>query len=67
MYFKLTLLALLLLGWTKVAILFLLVNLIVINFGKMIFAGLRTCCASVERCLKMISKRQHTSASFLPM
>ena len=45
MYFKLTLLALLLLGWANVAILFLLVNLVG-NFGKRI----RTCCVSVERC-----------------
>ena len=40
MYLKLTLLALLFLGWANVAILFLVVNLIISNFGKRIFAGL---------------------------
>ena len=50
MYFKLTLLALLLLGWANMAIFFLLVNLVVGTFGKMLSAGLRTCCVSVERC-----------------
>ena len=39
MYFKLTLLTLLFLGWANVAILFLVVNLIISNFGKRIFAG----------------------------
>ena len=39
MYLKLTLLAMLFLGWANMAILFLVVNLIVSNFGKRIFAG----------------------------
>ena len=39
MYLKLTLLALLFLGWSNTAILFLVVNLTVSNFGKRIFAG----------------------------
>ena len=39
MYFKLTLLTLLFLGWANVAILCLVVNLIISNFGKRIFAG----------------------------
>ena len=39
MYLKLTLLTLLFMGWANMAILFLVVNLIVSNFGKRIFAG----------------------------
>eukprot|EP00092_Neocalanus_flemingeri_P003012 GFUD01003221.1.p1 GENE.GFUD01003221.1~~GFUD01003221.1.p1 ORF type:complete len:259 (-),score=78.26 GFUD01003221.1:187-963(-) len=39
MYLKLTVLGLLLLGWTNLAIVFLLVNVIITNFGKRIFAG----------------------------
>jgi len=39
MYLKLTVLGLLLLGWTNLAIVFLLVNVLITNFGKRFFAG----------------------------
>ena len=39
MYLKLSLLALILSGWTNVATFVLVVNLVISNFGKRIFAG----------------------------
>lgn len=39
MYLKLLLLALILFGWTNVAIFILILNLVISNFGKKIFAG----------------------------
>eukprot|EP00092_Neocalanus_flemingeri_P091815 GFUD01116493.1.p1 GENE.GFUD01116493.1~~GFUD01116493.1.p1 ORF type:complete len:268 (+),score=82.37 GFUD01116493.1:28-804(+) len=46
MYLKLTVVGLLLLGWTNLAIVFLLVNVIIISFGKRFFAGFCTNFAS---------------------